>query len=796
MEPMDNYRPTDISTGLTDEEVSERIRLNRTNAGEGIRTKTEKQIILENTFTYFNILNFVLAALILLVGSYKNLLFMGVIVSNTVIGSFQGIRAKRTIDKLSLISAPKVTALRNKKLVTIHSDNIVIDDIMRLSNGQQLCADAVIRNGEVEVNESLVTGESDPVTKKSGDMVLSGSFVVSGTCLAQAVHIGAENYSSKIANGAKYIKPSNSQIMLSLNAIVKVIGAALIPIGIFLFAKQYFFLHDTVHDAVVTTVAALIGMIPEGLILLTSVVFAVSVVRLSKYKTLVQDLYCTESLARVDVLCLDKTGTITEGRMQVDELLPLEGHSSDEMQDALNALSASLSDSNPTSDAVRARFDSGTDWLCDATVPFSSKRKWSGAHFNNHGTYVMGAGEFILRDSYSAVSGYAESFSASGQRVLLLAHSADGFGPENSLPNDINPIGFIIISDMLRPDAGETLAYFAEQGVSLKIISGDSVSTVKSIAKRAGMHDAENACDASELITEADTDSAVEKFSVFGRVTPEQKLQFVQALKRHGHTVAMTGDGVNDVLALKEADCSIAMASGSDAARTVSNLVLLDSNFSSMPHIVKEGRRSINNLQRSASLFLQKTIFSSLLGIFFLFIAASYPFQPIQLTFISTITIGIPSFILALEPNTDRINGIFLSNVIKRSVPSALVLVASILFLTLFRLPLGLSDAELSTLCVSMAFIAGFALMYKLCVPFTRLRAALFFTMLAATVIGFLFFHELFALVPLNLHMLLVFAPTAASMLILLLFSNRFLEKLTKKYADDLLSAYFVKKRK
>ena len=786
---------TDLKTGLTAEQVSARIQQGLSNADEGIRTKSEKQIILENTFTFFNILNFILAGLVLLVGSFKNLLFMGVILSNTVIGSFQGIRAKRTIDKLSLISAPKVTVLRDSTLKTVCVSDIVLDDVMHLSNGQQICADAFVREGEVEVNESLITGESDPVLKRAGDALLSGSFVVSGACLAQVEHVGRDNYANRITNDAKTIKRAHSEILFSLNAIVKVIGFALIPIGILLFSKQYFILHDTLPDAVVSAVAAMIGMIPEGLVLLTSVVFAVSVIRLSRYKTLVQDLYCTESLARVDVLCLDKTGTITEGVMQVDDVLPLGKITEQDMADALAALTAALPDNNPTYNAVKARFAGDTVWNPAEIVPFSSARKWSGAQFAGHGTYVMGAGEFILGDRFSAFQEQIRQYTDQGQRVLLLAHSDAPFGPDKNLPENLQPMGFLVISDKIRAEAPQTLRYFAEQGVTLKVISGDNAATVSSIAQRAGLSGAEHCCDASTLHTDAEIEDAVEKYSVFGRVTPQQKLQFVRALKKHGHTVAMTGDGVNDVLALKEADCSIAMASGSDAARTVSNLVLFDSNFASMPQVVKEGRRSINNLQRSASLFLQKTIFSAMLGVLFLFIAASYPFEPIQLTFVSTITIGIPSFILALEPNTDRVRGIFLTNVLKKSFPSALAMVLSVLFLTLFREPLQLSGEEVSTLCVFAAFTAGFVLLFKLCLPFNPLRAALFGTMLGAAVLGYTFFRPLFSLILLTPHMVRVLLPLVAAMLLFILLTNRFMERLAEKYADRFLSRYLAKKR-
>ena len=788
--------PPNLETGLTAAQVQTRIAQGLVNADDGIKTKTEKQIILENTFTFFNILNFVLALFVLLVGSFKNLLFLGVIFSNTIIGSFQGIRAKRTIDKLSLISAPKVTVLRDGALQTIAVSEIVLDDVMHLSNGQQICADAIVCDGEVEVNESLITGESDPVVKRAGDELLSGSFIVSGSCYAQVEHIGSENYANRIANDAKYIKKAHSEILHSLDFIVKTLGLTLIPIGLLLFSKQFFILHDTLKDAVVSTVAAMLGMIPEGLILLTSVVFAVSVLRLSKYKTLVQDLYCTESLARVDVLCLDKTGTITEGTMQVDELIPLEGFTEQDMTEALTALINVLSDDNPTSYAVKARFTGETSWTATETVAFSSARKCSGASFAAHGTYVMGAGEFILRDRFDTLREQTEAYAARGERVLLLARTDSAFLEGKALPDDLQPVGLIAISDKIRAEAPETLRYFAEQGVTLKVISGDNAVTVSNIAQKAGLAGAENYCDASTLETEADAAAAIEQYTVFGRVTPQQKLQFVKALKENGHTVAMTGDGVNDVLALKEADCSIAMASGSDAARTVSNLVLLDSNFASMPQVVKEGRRSINNLQRSASLFLQKTIYSTVLSVLFIFLSASYPFEPIQLTFISTLTIGIPSFILALEPNRDRVRGSFLTNVLKKSFPSALTMVLGVLFLCLFQQPLGLSSEQVSTLSVIVAFTVGFMLMFKLCVPFNALRGVLFGAMLAAFFLGYIFFMDIFSMVPLSASMLFVLVPLLLVLIVFMVQTNHFMEHIAEKYTKRFLSDRLFKKHR
>ncbi len=748
----------DPAVGLTSQQVAQQVERGLHNGGSGVKTKTEGQIIRENVFTFFNLLNFALAAAVILVGSPRSALFMGVITSNIVIGSFQGIRAKHTIDKLSLISSPKATVLRDGKKATIQVEEVVLDDILLLSAGNQICADAVVAAGECEVNESLITGESDPILKQAGEPLLSGSFVVSGQCSAQVEHVGAENYANKIAGDAKQVKKRTSEIMDSIDLIVKIIGFAILPIGGLLFWKQYFVLGDTFQGSVVSTCAAMVGMIPEGLVLLISLAFAVSVLKLSRHKTLVQDMYCIETLARVDTLCLDKTGTITEGSMQVDELAPFEGHSPQEMAEALTALVCNLHDDNPTFMAVRDYLPGESPWHASAIVPFSSARKWSGAYFPGKGSYVMGAGEFILGEEFHKRYPQAEGYSQNGQRVLLLAWAEAPFD-DKELPEGVQGIGLVAISDKIRREAPRTLRYFADQGVDLKVISGDNAVTVSHIAKRAGLENADRYCDATTLRTEEDIHRAMQEYSVFGRVTPQQKLAFVKALKEDGHTVAMTGDGVNDVLALKEADCSIAMASGSDAARTVSNLVLLDSNFASMPLVVQEGRRSINNLQRSSSLFLQKTIFSALIGVLFIFINYTYPFEPIQQTLISSLTIGVPSFILALEPNKDRLRGKFIFNVIKMCIPAALTMTANIVVLCALSGPLGLTPAEMSTLAVMLTALTGFIMLFKICTPFNTLRVFLFGGLLTVFVVAILFLGDFFALVTISLPMLIALQP-------------------------------------
>jgi len=782
----------DPAAGLSSQQVAGQIQRGLHNGDSGVKSKTEGQIIWENVFTFFNLLNFALAAAVILVGSPRSALFMGVILSNIVIGSFQGIRAKHTIDKLSLISSPKAAVLRDGKRQTIPVEQVVLDDILLLTAGNQICADAVVAAGECEVNESLITGESDPILKQPGEPLLSGSFVVSGQCSAQVEHVGAENYANKIAGDAKYIKKRNSEIMDSIDLIVKIIGFAILPIGGLLFWKQYFVLGDTFQGSVVSTCAAMVGMIPEGLVLLISLAFAVSVIKLSRHKTLVQDMYCIETLARVDTLCLDKTGTITEGSMQVDGLSPFESHTEPEMKEALAALTGSLQDDNPTFLALKDYLPGQSAWYASGTVPFSSARKWSGAFFPGKGAYVMGAGEFILGEGFSARFPQAEEYSKNGQRVLLLARSDSPF-EDKSLPEGLEPMGLVLISDKIRREAPRTLRYFADQGVDLKVISGDNAVTVSQIAKRAGLENADRYCDATTLRSDEDIRRAVSEYAVFGRVTPQQKLAFVKALKEDGHTVAMTGDGVNDVLALKEADCSIAMASGSDAARTVSNLVLLDSNFASMPLVVQEGRRSINNLQRSSSLFLQKTIFSALIGVLFIFINYTYPFEPIQQTLISSLTIGVPSFILALEPNRDRLRGKFIFNVLKMCIPAALTMTANIVLLCALSGPLGLAPQEMSTLAVILTSLTGFIMLFKVCTPFNSLRGFLFGGLLAVFVVALLFLGQFFSLVSLTLPMLIALLPMLLFAIVLMLALLHFIDHVI---ANSQSPMYPFKKRR
>lgn len=747
------YNP-DCKFGLSDEQIGQRKKDNLTNNTISIPTKTIPRIFFENIFTLFNILNFILALAIVCVGSYKNLLFIGVIICNILIGTFQEIRAKKAVDKLSLISSTKADVIRNGKKHQIPIEEIVLDDIVSLSSGNQIVADCVVIDGMCEVNESLLTGESDSISKSKGDMLLSGSYIVSGNCKARVEHIGRQNYAFKISKDAKYVKKVNSEIMRTLNLIIKIISFMIVPIGIILFYKQFNIDTNTYKDAVVNTVAALIGMIPEGLILLTSTVLAVGVIRLSKHKVLVQELYCIETLARVDVLCLDKTGTITEGCMEITDIIEIDKNYSNKINDILSSMVYSLKDNNPTFDAIKAKFGINNVYDADNIMPFSSNKKWSGVYFNNEGSYILGAAEFIFKEQTSILHNELKKYS-SENRVLVLAHSNNDFNGKE-LPDKIIPIALILIRDKIRPQAKKTLEYFKNQGVDIKVISGDNVLTVSNIAKNAGLENADNYIDATSLKSDNDIKNAAKKYTVFGRVTPQQKKKLILSLKELGHTVAMTGDGVNDVLALKEADCSIAMSSGSDAARNVSQLVLMNSCFDAMPKIVAEGRRSINNIQRSASLFLVKTIYSSLLSILFIFINMPYPFMPIQMTLISMFTIGIPSFVLALEPNHERIKGNFFINIISKSLPAAISVVLNIIIIAIITNLFHLSLGEFSTLSVILTGYTGILLLFKISVPFNTIRKGLLMFIIAGFSAGIIFGKSLFSLAQLNIYSILI----------------------------------------
>ena len=745
----------DPAEGLSPQEIKLRQSNGLSNIMPPSNTKSEGQIIKENVLTFFNLIFLVLALCLCLVGSFKNLMFLLVAVANTVVGSFQEIRAKRAVDKLTLVAAGTAKAIRSGQRVSVRTDQLVRDDIVEFAAGDQICADAVVRDGQLQVNESLLTGEADAILKNPGDTLKSGSFVISGRARVQLTHVGSESYAAKLAAEARRnVRSTKSEMMLSLTKLITVVGIALIPLGIILFLRHFLSVFQglPLRDSVESTVSALIGMIPEGLYLLTSVAIAASCLKLSRKRVLVQDMNCIETLAHVDVLCVDKTGTITEPTMEVTDVYPLnsERFSYDDIEKILAAFYHGEEPDNETARAMGQQFAGETTWRAVKRMAFSSSTKWSGADFGENGRYVVGAPEFIMGDRYDSIRSEAEPWSERGCRVLLLAAYDTAFddGPLQSA--HVAPIALVFLSNLLRPDAQETFRYFASQGVSVRVISGDNPITVAQVATRAGIENADRYVDATTLSTEQDFEEAVKYYTVFGRVTPEQKRYLVRAFQKQGHTVAMTGDGVNDVLALKDANCGIAMASGSQAASQVAQIVLLNSQFSAMPAIVAEGRRVINNIQRAASLFLVKNIFSFALTLLLLFIDMSYPLLPIQLSLISTFTIGIPSFFLALEPNYARVEGKFMRNVIRRAMPGGLTNLTIVLLAGFFTSTFGLSNEQLNTICVWVMSAVGLVTLYHVSVPFTRLRLAVLAGMTAAMLFSLLVIPAFFDLPALN----------------------------------------------
>ncbi len=779
----------DISSklkGLTSEEVAQRTAQGKVNVTSNIKTKSIKRIFYDNIVTLFNIVNIILFISLLLVGSYKNLLFIGVVFFNTVIGIIQEIRSKKSVDKLTILSESKISVLRDGVITLVSKEELVQDDVIVLSRGNQIPADCVVLDGICKVNESLLTGESDLIQKEEGDELLSGSFISAGTCYALVSRVGAESYAARINSEAKYLKKNNSQILASFNFIIKLCSIIIFPIGILLFVSQYFIQGQSLQSTVVSTVAALVGMIPGGMILLTSTGLAVSVIRLSQKKVLINEMYCIESLARVDVLCLDKPGTLTADKMNVHKIINLNTNDS-KIKTALSSIVAASDEINATLQAI-SDYTKGTEPVkCKKFVAFSSETKWSGGTFENGKTYIIGAAEFVFFDKEK----YAEIYNNISQiketvRILVLGSSDEEFRAESKLPKDLHPMALILIKDQLRENVNETIDYFKEQGVTLKVISGDSVKTVKSIAMDTGIEGAENAVDMTTITTDEELKEAAENCNVFGRVTPAQKKKLVIALKEQGHSVAMTGDGVNDVLALKEADCSVAMASGSEAARNVSQIVLVDNDFAAMPHVVAEGRRTINNVERSSCLYLVKTIYSIILAVFFIITSMKYPFQPIQLTLVSAFTVGIPSFVLALQPNRNIIKGNFTFNIIMRAVPAAICVILIIIFTAVFGATgiIPITNEEFSTISVYITALAGMLLIIRLSIPFNALRVGMIIFCTAGFIIGSAFFGELFGLVALGTNALVFFAICVAITAIIFNVIYSINENLISKYKN------------
>ena len=738
-------------TGLSSREVEDRINKGYVNYNEEPKTKTVKEIVKSNVFTYFNFLNILLGSLVIISGiisgrilySLKNCLFVNVIFINTLISIGEEILAKKTIDKLSIIAESKIKVVRDNNIIELTKEDLVLDDVCLYTIGNQIVCDSIVLDGEIEVNESFITGEEKVITKKKGDELTSGSFVVSGSCFAKVEHIGSDNYVSKITKESKYIKETNSIIYNSFNKMLKVLSALLIPIGILLFINQMNITYSF-SDSIMNTVSALIGMIPEGLVLLTSSAMAVSVIRLRKYNILVQDLYSIESLARVDIICLDKTGTITEGNMEVKDIIPYKNNSVDNIKEILGNYINALEDPTPTFKAIEAYVEKRYGYKVEEKLNFSSSRKYSAVRFEDV-TYFLGSPENLSDKEFEEVNKYQDDY-----RVLLFA-SGKNIGNTSNL----KPIGFVLIQDKVKENAKEVLDYFKEQGVDIKIISGDSAKTVSSIAKRAGIEDIK--CIDMSKIDILDITNIVNDYNIFARVRPDQKKQIIKILKSQGHFVAMTGDGVNDCMALKEADCSIAMANGSEAAKNVSKFVLLDSKIDNLPKILKEGRRSINNIERSSSLLLSKTIFTILLILACIYLNTEYFFIPIHLTLITTFTIGIPSFILALEPNTDLVKGNFLQKIFLTSVPSALTVVFNVVIIKLFELDFGLSSELCSTLTVFLTATTGFIFLNNICKPYNLLRGTLMAFLLIAFGYCAIFQYNFFNISLVNIETILVF---------------------------------------
>lgn len=732
---------TDVKTGLTTEQVKSQVDNGLINVVQNTNAKTYKSIFFGNIFTFFNLLCFAVAGALIAVGSYSNLFFLGVILANMIIGIVQEIRAKLTIEKISLIMAPTAQLLRNKKIVTVPVEEIVLDDIIFFELGNQVCADSIILSGSVEVNESMLTGESVPIKKKKGDVLYSGSFITSGKCTAQVDKVGIDNYSAKLAAKAKeYTKPK-SELLRTLRIIIGCIGVIIIPLAALTYLNNIR-IGGAVSIAVTKTAGSIIGMIPSGMFLLTSVALAVGVVKLSKKKTLVQDLYSIEMLARADVLCLDKTGTITDGTMKVKEVVNFINPQKFTAKEIIGSMLGSLEDNNMTSQALALSFGRNKLLTPEILLPFSSANKLSAVTFKE-GTYILGAPEFVYRKHNTTIEERVKRYAKAGLRVILLAFSEHKIADDKP-PQDCHPVALIAIEDHIRDDAIETIKWFNDNNVKIKIISGDNPITVSEVSRRVGIENADKYI-SLEGLSESEVINAAEKYSVFGRVSPEQKCILIKALKAKGHKVAMTGDGVNDILALKEADCSIAMASGSEAARNVSNLVLMDSNFASMPSVVAEGRRVINNISKSSSLFLMKTFMTIFITIFCLITQLEYAFAPNQVLLLESCCIGIPAFFLSLQSNKEAIRGTFMSNLISKALPGAIILTINVIacYIYDYFLPTG---GERETMAAMAMLFTGYVILFRLCKPFDVYRGILFggtfgLSILALAIIPFSFFQ-------------------------------------------------------
>lgn len=744
--PVTRYAP-DYHEGFSEKIVAERIQDHATNQTIDTSFKSNKEIVFQNTFTYFNLIFMVLAILLCLVGSYKNLTFLPVILANTGIAIYQEIRSKKILDNLTVLSAAKVTVIREGKEKKIDIESLVLDDVVLLETGQQIPADATVLEGKLQVNEGLLTGEADEITKEIGDSLMSGSFIISGKAYAQLERVGYDSYISQLTVKAKKMgEGEQSEMIASLNKLIKWIGIIIIPLGLTLFGQSYFVNEDTIKESIVAMEAALIGMIPEGLYLLTTIALAMSASRLAKERVLLHNMKSIETLARVNVLCVDKTGTITENRMTVQKLLVAKNETAQKNSERIKGLisdyAKAMASDNVTMEAIQDYFTDYTDQEVRTVQPFSSVQKFSSVSFSE-GTYVLGAPEMVLRDQFLKYQEEFSHYTEQGYRVLVFGVYPQEL-TEMVLEAEVTPLGYILITNPIRKEAPATFTYFKEQGVAIKVISGDNPQTVSSVAKQAGIANAEKYIDVSQL-AEEEYGKAVEEYTVFGRVKPEQKMRFVQLLKEK-NTVAMTGDGVNDILAMKEADCSIAMASGNEATIQAAQVALLDSDFSKMPEIVAEGRRVVNNIERSASLFLVKNIFSFLLSVFSILFALTYPLEPSQITLISLFTIGVPSFLLALEENKNRIEGKFMFNVMEKAIPGGLTDMMVVGALVVSGVSLQLNKSDVSTASTMLLTAVGFLVLYKICQPLNRFRGRIILFCAGGIVFSVIFLHKLFSI--------------------------------------------------
>lgn len=739
--------------GLTQAEVEARIADGQVNAIQDSSNRSVKDIVMGNTLTFFNFINIVLLALVLSVRSYKNMLFIFIIIANTLIGIFQEIKAKITLDKLKILTVSHVDVIRDgvKKSVTV--SELVKDDVILLKSGGQIPADGVILDGEVDVNESLLTGESDSIHKTCGSKVLSGSFVTSGKAMCLLTEVGHDCYMEKLSSEAKQFKRYKTELQRNLDTILKFISIIIVPLGIILFAKQYWISGSTYEQAALDTVAAVLGMIPEGLVLLTSVALALGAVRLARRSTLVRELFCIETLARVDTLCLDKTGTITEGHLCVQGEESVKEDV--DLEQLMGRMVSALGDENETFQALRQHYKRNQSTNTKLVLPFSSERKFSGVVFEGEGTYLMGAYQFIFPQADPAVLEKIAEYASQGLRVLTVAHSPNEM-TDYTLAEDFEIVGFVFMTDVVRKNAPDILGYFEEQGVDLKVISGDDPVTVAAIAARAGLKDADKYIDATMIHTDEEMEDAILKYSVFGRVTPKQKQQMVRLLKQNGRTVAMTGDGVNDVLALKDADVSIAMASGSEAAKNTANLVLLNSDFASLPHIVNEGRRVINNIKAAASMFLIKTGFSVLTALLTIIVGQNYPFQPIQLSVINGCAVAIPTMLLQLEPSFQKVNKHFFREVLRMSMPAAITITAMITIINNIGHSIGTPREMLSTVCVLATGWVYLITLRQVYSPMTGYRKFVIYLMQTAYLVAMVIGQRIMELVGLNFTCVIV----------------------------------------